>query len=40
MNIQNVLLNSIVFIIPIITAIYITVGIKLFKNTKKNTISY
>jgi len=40
MNIQNVLLNSLVFIIPIITAIYITVGIKLFKQKAEHKINY
>jgi len=35
-----VFLNSLVFIIPIITAIYITVGIKLFKQKVENKINY
>lgn len=40
MNVQNLLLYALVFIIPVISGIYIAVGIKLFKHKGENRINY
>jgi diguanylate cyclase (GGDEF)-like protein/PAS domain S-box-containing protein/putative nucleotidyltransferase with HDIG domain len=40
MNIPNVLLNLLVFIIPIISAVYIIAGIKLFKQKAEVKVNY